>query len=202
MNLVEFCGSCAPAKLREARLEIKRLTYIVNDRQDRGNDLLARAEQAEAEVERLKGELRAQQRTTAGETNRAEILLAEIERLRNKTAVGVMDWADEKAREWMRSRAALDDGIEQHSYCLENGEPCTFADTLAALLREQKAGYANSEMGNAELCAMERASTLADVRRVVEEIRKGFLSDSKIAYDLWASGRRACDGILARLEEL
>jgi hypothetical protein len=40
--------------LGEAHREIKLLTGIVNDRQERGNEMLARAEKADAEIVRLK----------------------------------------------------------------------------------------------------------------------------------------------------
>ena len=54
MNQEEFCSSCAPAKLREARQEIERLTFVVNDRQERGNEMLARAERAEEEARKMR----------------------------------------------------------------------------------------------------------------------------------------------------
>lgn len=46
----DYCASCAPEKLRLARLEIELLRHVVEERQERGNELLVRAEKAEAEA--------------------------------------------------------------------------------------------------------------------------------------------------------
>jgi hypothetical protein len=56
MNPNETCASCAPAKLREARQEIERLTYIVNDRQNCKNEWQERCAKTEAEIGRLRVE--------------------------------------------------------------------------------------------------------------------------------------------------
>jgi hypothetical protein len=44
----------AEARVKELEAERDRLTYIVNDRQDRGNEMLARAERAEGSIARVR----------------------------------------------------------------------------------------------------------------------------------------------------
>jgi hypothetical protein len=91
------------------------------------------------------------------------------------------DWADQRAREWLIAMTATSVQY-QHS-------------SLAALLREQRAGYANAHMSAAEVQAMEQDRVLAEVRREVEEVREKWAT-----YDALVPS--ASREILSRLEKL
>jgi chromosome segregation ATPase len=51
----------------ELRAEVERLTYIVNDRQERGNEMLGRAEKAEAEMRLMAADVRESEAALAAE---------------------------------------------------------------------------------------------------------------------------------------
>jgi hypothetical protein len=96
------------------------------------------------------------------------------------------DWADEKAREWLNldwASAEWDDGSAEAS--------------LAALLREVE-GDALAR-GAADGHDLGKEDTLAEVRRVVEDVQKsiwGAPTDEGSAVTL------CCSEILSRLEKL
>ena len=108
-----------------------------------------------------------------------------------------MDWADEKAREWLPSRIISTPNTE------------TFrreAKSLAALLRgvEQDAYVIRDNVYRRE--AMEhkkRADTLlAEVRRVVQAVQDQAKKDWGGGGDRWAEVKLYTDEIISRLEKL
>ena len=110
------------------------------------------------------------------------------------------DWADERAAEWFGSiTPAIPAEIRGRFVTLN-------MPSLAALLREQKAGYSNAEMGNAELAAMARADVLAEVRRVVLEVVSSAQQNAPNNMRWWnehSHGIIWCrDEILSRLDKL
>ena len=101
------------------------------------------------------------------------------------------DWADEKAQEWVDAWFVSVEYPEQEH------------QSLAALLRgvvKQKQYEQWQE--DQHVTAEELSKRMAEVRRVVEEVRKDYESGSLSASDLWSSGRKACDEILFGLEQL
>jgi hypothetical protein len=88
------------------------------------------------------------------------------------------DWADEKARGWLRV------------WLPEAHERSRTAESLAALLREVQSTASETAW------IATREQTLAEVRRVVEEVKgPGGMYGT-------LPGDRACDMILSRLEKL
>jgi hypothetical protein len=97
------------------------------------------------------------------------------------------DWADVRAREWIDARGGL---VVSDEYCIES---------LAALLREASEAEAGrwtetEGLRNENVIFVARERLLAEVRRVVEEVKSNWSIHSVVP--------TACLDILARLEKL
>lgn len=109
------------------------------------------------------------------------------------------DWADEKAQEWL----ALTFGLP---YPGDGGYAPSISRSIAALLREVKSQTLvrccvcdnhEAPRPDCECVICHRQRTLAEVRKIVEEVRTNH-PPARECFDAWKS----CDEILSRIEGL
>jgi hypothetical protein len=117
-----------------------------------------------------------------------------------------MDWADEKAREWVGQWASPID--------LSDDEQGDFRSSLATLLREVASEAlvtccvcddVKAPRPDCECVTCHRNQTLAEVRRVVEEVREACARGlCDLGTDGWMKDYSGsiCSSILSRLDKL